>query len=107
MSRASAAKAARVTWCFPETKSSSKATCFLVRAKAAEKPPGRVLDEQIFLRAVCVRNPVLSRQVRYEGVNGPSSVAVRGPSSTRGGHGLVKYRRPQPLIQISLTFKLQ
>jgi hypothetical protein len=26
--------------------------------------------------------PVLSPQVRYEGMNGPSSVAVRGPSLT-------------------------
>jgi hypothetical protein len=30
--------------------------------------------------------PVLSPQVRYEGVNGPSSVAVRGPSLTQSGH---------------------
>src|ERR1700739_2924188 len=30
--------------------------------------------------------PVLSPQVRYEGVNGPSSVAVRGPSLTRRRH---------------------
>jgi hypothetical protein len=30
--------------------------------------------------------PVLSQQVRYEGVNGPSSVAVRGPSLTQTGH---------------------
>jgi hypothetical protein len=30
--------------------------------------------------------PVLSPQVRYEGMNGPSSVAVRGPSLTQLGH---------------------
>jgi hypothetical protein len=29
---------------------------------------------------------VLSPQVRYEGVNGPSSFAIRGPSLTQLGH---------------------
>src|SRR5216683_1352906 len=33
MNRAFVARAAPVTWCFPETRSSSKATYFLVRAK--------------------------------------------------------------------------
>ena len=50
MSRAFAAKAARATWCFPETRNSSKATCFRVRAKAAGKAsaPGEGDSEDAF-----------------------------------------------------------
>ena len=34
---------------------------------------------------------VLSPQVHYEGMNGPSSVAVRGPSLTQLGPPLLRY----------------
>src|SRR6266851_2322936 len=39
MSRAFAARAARATWCFPETRDSSKVTCFSVRVRASEERP--------------------------------------------------------------------
>jgi uncharacterized sporulation protein YeaH/YhbH (DUF444 family) len=40
-SRAFAAKAARATWCFPETRSSSKATCCRVRARDRRQGRGQ------------------------------------------------------------------
>jgi hypothetical protein len=46
--------------------------------------------------------PVPSPQVRYEGMNGPSSVAVRGPSLTSGPEDFHLRALPEPYVNLSI-----
>jgi hypothetical protein len=76
--------------------------CYIkfIAALAGDLLPSRAHDVVSWPETVM---PVLSSQVRCEGMNGPSSVTVRGPSLTLSRPGDLDERRPAHGVKVGLS----